>query len=125
MTINMWILHLIPPLQINVDPIGDVVKLDNLFNIESLGIEENSISVADTDLIAEFERSVELNDSKYYVELLWKPDVVYFVENNFSIARAVHKPTSTYAMENRKRNSEKQPTINCSLKSIQYERINI
>ena len=94
--LNVIVNFVMDPCQANPDPIGDVLvdsqveaKLDNLFNIESLGIGEEEIAKSDSELIAEFKHSIEFKDSKYHVELPWKSDLIDSVASNFSVAKAV------------------------------------
>jgi hypothetical protein len=80
------------------DPITSIAKdneiedhLDNLFQLDSLGISETNSEIANSDAshLDHFEKSLVLEDGKYFVEIPWWPDKIADVKPNFEVAKAV------------------------------------
>ena len=89
------------PPQSYFDPISAVSnnsmvehKLDNLFNVESLGITEDSC-VTDQTRITEFKEKINFCDGKYHVELPWIEEKINLVRPNFEISKAILKKVYT------------------------------
>ena len=69
--------------------------LENLFNLESLGIRESSdASSVDELKIKEFKEGIEFRDGKYYVELPWYNELIEAVPSNHEIALAILRRVS-------------------------------
>ena len=62
--------------------------LEHLSSMESIGINENS-SFYDDREIEQFEKSIELKDNKYFIEIPWRRDVLARVQSNFKLAKAI------------------------------------
>ena len=85
---------ILDPMKTQFDPIGSVCsdsivedRLDKLFCIESLGIEQSSCDY-DEEYIEEFTSNISLIDGKYHVVLPWT-DAIKEVPNNFHTAKKV------------------------------------
>ena len=64
--------------------------LDNLFSLESIGINEDSdVSSVDEPIIQQFQDSIEFKDGKYHVSLPWYPDKLKSVPSNHNIALSI------------------------------------
>ena len=63
-------------------------KLGRMFQIESIGLSDESICEADARKVDEIESNIQLIDGKYHVPLLWN-ELVDKVPNNFALSRAV------------------------------------
>ena len=72
-------------------------NLDQLFSLESIGINSNEKDVAQTDLqqVNEFKNNIELIDGKYHVKLLWKEDMLKQVSSNYQVALKVLERVSS------------------------------
>ena len=64
-------------------------KIDNLFDLETIGITEQDMSDYDARQIKRFEDSIKLKDGHYEVDLPWKDDLITKVQSNHEIALAV------------------------------------
>ncbi|XP_047735922.1 uncharacterized protein LOC125177710 [Hyalella azteca] len=80
------------------DPIASIAKdseieghLDNLFKLDSIGIKETNNEIANSDAshLDNFEKSLVLEDGKYFVEIPWWSDKIADVKPNFEVAKAV------------------------------------
>ena len=83
------------PIHSYFDPISAVTsdtmvehKLDNLFNVESLGITEDSCA-SDEKIISDFKSKISFSDGKYHVELPWIEDKIALVRPNFEVCRSI------------------------------------
>ena len=82
------------PIKTNFDPLGGVItdslvehNLDRMFNVESLGITEES-SDYDKEKIAEFTETIRFDNGKYNIEIPWT-EKIQDVKSNFSISKTI------------------------------------
>ena len=68
--------------------------LDDLLNIENLGIkDESTIAYTDTE-VDKFKNSVEFKDGKYFVSLPWRQEVLSRVPSNFGLSKIIAQKVS-------------------------------
>ena len=63
--------------------------LEAMFNLDSLGHNEQIECDFDRQMIDKFEQGISLQDGKYHVELPWKEDVIDKVPSNHKVALSV------------------------------------
>ena len=94
-TVNSSLVNfLIDPISTMFDPIGSVVddslvdrKLDNMFNLNSLGIKE-TFTDYDQYHLDKFDSQIEFNNGYYEVSLPWT-DKIADVKSNYNVAKSV------------------------------------
>jgi len=86
--------YVMNPIKVNCDPLDSLFddssidgKMDTMFSLESMGIDDNEEEYC-TDEVVKFEAGIQLIDGKYHVDLPWKENVTD-VKSNFNISRAV------------------------------------
>ena len=92
--VNSIVNFILNPIKTNFDPLGGVMSdsqvehnLDKMFNIESLGITEESSSY-DEFHINKFNENVSFTEGKYHVKLPWN-DNINDVKSNYGICKSV------------------------------------
>ena len=63
--------------------------LENLFNLESIGIGKENCSSYDIHEINKFKESIRLVDGQYHVDIPWHQDLLAKVPSNFKLAKTL------------------------------------
>ena len=97
-TLNAYVNHILNPVESYDDPLEYLFpdsnverKVEKLFSLESLGINNNDVDMSEYDNIQvqKFSESIELKDGHYYVALPWKEHLISKVRSNSDIALSV------------------------------------
>ena len=63
--------------------------LENMFKLESLGLDIKNDVSTDNSIIENFQKTIEFKDNCYHIELPWKKDLVEKIPSNHKIALSV------------------------------------
>lgn len=64
-------------------------KIEKLFDLESLGISENTFSDYDRDKLRDFQNSISYRDKCYFIDMPWDEDKLSTVPSNHGVALGV------------------------------------